>query len=148
MNAPQEHAALLAAIQTCRRFIGPQQIRVMRDNCNGEEGDWFRAKFIELAAQFEAMPKTYAQDGLGDQAIVHMHYFKGSGDWWITEKDVETPEEPGQHQAFGLADLYGDGGELGYISIVELIRCGVEFDLYWTPCTLADLRSKRERRAA
>ena len=37
-----------------------------------------------------------------------------------------------QLQAFGKADL-GHGGELGYISIVEIIKCGAELDLHWQP---------------
>ena len=61
-----------------------------------------------------------ASDGKGDDAVVYLHYFRGGMDWYITEKDME--EE--QHQAFGLADL-GYGGELGYISIQELIDNGV-----------------------
>ena len=141
MNAPTfDLNALLAAMQQCRRFIGSQQIRVMQDACRSEEGEWFRAKFLELAALFDSMPKTYQQDGLGDQAIVHLHYFNPSADWYITERDSSAA----QHQAFGLADLYGDGGELGYISILELIRAGVDFDLHWAPRTLAEVRRKRE----
>ena len=46
-------------------------------------------------------------------------------------------------KAFGLADPFGDGGELGYISIMELRRAGVELDLYWTPKTLAEIRATR-----
>ena len=70
--------------------------------------------------------------------MVHLHYFTGSQDWYITERD--TSEE--QHQAFGLAD-FGDGGELGYISIAELIKHGVELDLYWKPRTLAEIRIQK-----
>lgn len=140
-----ETDALLLAIQCCRRFIGSQQIHVMRGNCRGEEREWFIAKFHELDRLFETMPKTYEQEALGDQAIVHLHYFSGSADWYITEKDSD-PDGEGQVQAFGLADLYGDGGELGYISILELIRANVDFDLHWQPCTLAELQKKREQR--
>jgi len=67
--------------------------------------------------------------------IAHLHYFTGSGDWYITERDTSTE----QHQAFGLADL-GYGGELGYISIAELIANNVELDLHFTPQPLAQLR--------
>jgi len=81
---------------------------------------------------------------MGDQAVVWLHYFSPSADWYITERD--SSEE--QHSAFGLADLYGDGGELGYISIAELIANGVELDLHWNPRPLAQVRSERERKAA
>src|SRR3989442_851268 len=94
-----------------------------------------------IAMQFAALfyLKTHDKHSKGDAAIVYLHYFNGSMDWYITEKDMEAG---GQHQAFGLAD-FGDGGELGYISIVELIRNHVELDLYWTPCTLAHIRARR-----
>ncbi|MBL0011067.1 MAG: DUF2958 domain-containing protein [Nitrosomonas sp.] len=81
------------------------------------------------------MPKTYGQDGMGDKAIAYLHYFSGGSDWYITEKDMEDE----QLQAFGLANL-GQGGELGYISIQELIDAGVEIDLYWTPKTIGQIK--------
>lgn len=52
-----------------------------------------------------------------------------------------------QLQAFGLADL-GYGGELGYISIVELLECGAELDLHWTPQTLAEVKRENEVESA
>lgn len=129
-------------ITLLRRFISPSQFIVMLAGTRGEEGDYFRAIITEHAERIRTMPRTYGQDGLGEDAIVYLHYFTGSADWYITEKDVETTDEPGQHQAFGLADLFGDGGELGYISILELVRAGVGFDLHWTPRTLAQVREK------
>ena len=97
---------------------------------------------MEYGERIATMPKTYEQEGKEDQAIVSLHYFRGNQDWYITEKDMETPEEPGQHQAFGMTDL-GHGGELGYISIVELVAHGVELDLYFKPRTLAEIRAKK-----
>jgi hypothetical protein len=87
------------------------------------------------------MPVTYATDGQGDDATVHLHYFTGGCDWYITEKDAGTPDEPGQRQAFGLANL-GYGGELGYISIAELIANGAELDLYWRAVPLRTVKAK------
>lgn len=51
--------------------------------------------------------------------------------------------EDEQLQAFGLADLFGDGGELGYISIEELKSVDAEFDLYWTPKTLREIKQPK-----
>lgn len=124
-------------ITLCRRYIGQSQMAAMLHYCNGEEGDWFRQKIADLARLFRTMPKVYEQESLGEYAVVHLHYFTGSADWYITERDQDGP----QHQAFGLADLFGDGGELGYISIAELIRCGAELDLHWRPRTLAAVRA-------
>lgn len=127
-------------LMLCRRFINGRQLDFIRSLCAGEEGEFFRAKIAEMANIFRTMPKTYEQDGKGDQAVVHLHYFTGGCDWWITERDMEEV----QHQAFGYADL-GDPmcAELGYISIVELIQVGAEIDLHWTPKTLGEVRAER-----
>jgi len=133
-----------AALKTLRGFIGRTQRRCLVDLFRCEERQFFFDKICELAATVAGMPKTYEQDGLGDEAMVHLHYFAGgAGNWWITEKDKEMPEEPGQYQAFGFADL-GDSesAELGYISIVELLACGAELDFYWKPKRLADVKNE------
>jgi len=132
---------LVAAIQTLRRFIGTQQINTMTELCRGEEGEFFRAKILELHELVEHyMPKTHDTDGEGDNALVYLHYFRGAGagDWYITERDMLAA----QHQAFGYANPLGDDqcAELGYISIVELIRNDVELDLHWDVVSLAEIK--------
>jgi|KBSSwiStaDraftv2_1062776.scaffolds.fasta_scaffold44048_7 hypothetical protein len=131
---------LVKIIADLRAFIGPAQMQCLGDACRGEERDYFKAKLVEMAELIERMPRVYQQEGLGDQAIVHLHYFTGSADWWITERDTSRA----QHQAYGLADLYQDGGEMGYISIVELIRHGAELDLHWTAKPLAEVRAEKQ----
>ncbi len=124
------------AIAALRGFVPSAQLGVIGDMCRGEEGDFFRAKMIEYAERVQGMPKTYEQDGKGDDAVAFLHYFSGGCDWYITEKDMEAE----QQQAFGLADL-GYGSELGYISLVELCAiASVELDLHWTPKTLAKVK--------
>ena len=115
MNRPME---AVKVIETLREFIPRSELCAMAEGTRGEEKDYFFDLFQKWANVINTMPKTYEQDGLGDEAIVHLHYFRGNQDWYITEKDKGDPDEPGQQQAFGLADL-GYGGELGYISIVE-----------------------------
>jgi hypothetical protein len=129
------------ATDDLRQFIGKQQLAVMREACKGEERAWFVTRMVGLAALIHAMPKTYEQDGKGDQAVAHLHYFTGSMDWYITECDVDTDGE-GQIQAFGLANL-GYGGELGYISIAELIEHGAELDLHFQPTTLEVIQTRK-----
>ncbi len=139
MNTKKEATA---AIRVLRPFIGDSQMRCLGDACRGEEKQFFFDKLCELAALVQAMPKTYQQDGKGDQAIAHLHYFTGGCDWWITEKDKGDESEGGtaaQHQAFGLAAM-GDYPELGNISIVELLANGAELDLYWTPNTIGEIK--------
>jgi hypothetical protein len=61
-------------------------------------------------------PALYEQDGLGESAIIHEHYFIGGSDWLVTEFN------PDDDLAFGWACLNGDrqNAELGYVSIAEL----------------------------
>ncbi len=140
MNATKAEA--IEAIKTLREYIPRSELNAIVDAMRGEEKQFFFDKSVEMARIIQNMPKTYEQDGKGKQAIAYLHYFRGDADWYITEKDAETPEEPGQSQAFGLADL-GYGGELGYISIVELVSAGVELDLYFEPKTLAEIEDAR-----
>ena len=128
-------------------YIGGSQLQVIRAACKGEEGGYFRQMISALEKRITAMPKTYDTDGMGDAAPVTLHYFNGSSDWWIIERDAgdaddEIPDL--QSQAFGFTCINGDkrNAELGYISIEELIRLGVEIDLYFTPKTLGETKEK------
>jgi hypothetical protein len=87
----------------------------------------------EESGYFEQV--SYETDGQGDNAVVYLHYFLNGCDWYITEKDMEDD----QLQAFGYANL-GYGGELGYISIQEIVTVGAELDLHWTPKPLKDCK--------
>jgi len=127
------------AVTTLSNFINPAQLNILRLNVKGEEGQYFADTLQQFAHHVEHMHHTYEQDGKGDQAIVHLHYFMGGADWYITEKDINT----NQIQAFGFADL-GYGGELGYISLVEILAHGAELDLHWTPKTLTEVKAERK----
>ena len=117
-------------------FIGRAQLGVIQAGLRGEEWEYFTDKLKELAERFTTMPKTYEQDGAADP-IAHLHYFRGTMDFYITERDL-TAE---QLQAFGWADL-GHGGELGYINIKELIDHGVELDLHFDPKPLSECKRR------
>lgn len=128
-----------------RRFVPSAQMATLFVLSAGEEKAHFIQKMDELSKTIRTMPKTYEQEGLGDGAMVHLHYFSSQGNWYITERDCEAV----QHQAYGLADPFGDGGELGYISIAELLQSrSVEIDLYWEPKKLAEIREARQERVA
>lgn len=131
----QDADRLYKATRALHPFISAAQLQIIGDGCRGEEKAFFKAKLVEMGERVSTMPKTYEQDGKGDQAVVYLHYFHGGADWYITERDMEDE----QLQAFGYADL-GYGGELGYISIEELVANGVELDCYWTPRTLAEVK--------
>lgn len=132
-------AEFLKHLKVVREFMSKSELYVIADGARGEEREYFYERVRHLAGVIATMPRTYETDGQGDASVVSLHYFTGGCDWWITELDRERE----QHQAFGLADI-GYGGELGYISIVELTENGVELDLHWTPVTLGELRRKRE----
>lgn len=140
--------AVAAAVEVLREFINPNQLKTIVHYTRGEEGAFFIEKLTYLAAVVNTMPKTYETEERGLGPIAHLHYFSGGGDWYITERDVGTPEEPGQHQAFGCANL-GHGPELGYISIVELLAVRgfgreVELDLHFAPTPLRDIKKAKD----
>jgi len=131
---------------TLRHFLSRAQRAALLELLDGEESEAFQTIVHRLALTVATMPATYETDGQGVRAYAHLHYFTGSADWYITERDIGHPDDqhPGEQlQAFGQADLFGDGGELGYISIKELITLGAELDLHWTPKMLGDIQSIR-----
>lgn len=84
------------------------------------------------------IPKLYAQDGKGDDAIAYVKYFDilGSWSWYATEYD------PQDKIFFGLVD--GFEVELGYFSLAEFESMGfrIERDMYFKPKTLKEIRSQ------
>lgn len=136
-----------AALRRLRGFIGGIQLEFVKDLLRGEEGSFFADKLTELAGIVEAIPSTGETDGQGSSALAHLHYFAGGqANWYITEKDKGCAGDrkdgvPPQSQAFGLADLFGDGGELGYISIAEILANNGELDFHWKPQTLEQIRN-------
>jgi len=84
------------------------------------------------------VPALYDQDDKGDDAIVHIKYFLGGWTWYITELNAETGE------AFGMVySPLEPNGELGYISLEELVNIGgrfaVERDQYFNPTPLSKI---------
>lgn len=138
--------SILKTIEAVRPFVPVLQLKTLVSGLRGEEREYFRGALRDLEKTILTMPATYGQDGLGDAAIVHLHYFVGGCDWWITEKDIGAPGEGmEQRQAFGLVDL-GYGQELGYISIMELVSTrNMDIDLHWKPKTLAEVKAKKYR---
>ncbi len=128
IKLPATKLQAAAALSQMKGFIGRSQLATIDAGVWSEERQFFYDKLVEMAEIITTMPVTYQTDGQGDQAIAQLHYFTAGCDWYITERDCETEKL----QAFGKANL-GHGAELGYISIVEVLTCGAELDLYWTP---------------
>ena len=85
------------------------------------------------AKQLEKIPGHYeTEDVTTDEKIIHMHFFIGGCDWYITEYD------PVDKLFFGFANLNDDqNAEWGYISLEEMKESNikgfeVDRDLNWT----------------
>ncbi|OPY84735.1 MAG: hypothetical protein A4E71_02505 [Smithella sp. PtaU1.Bin162] len=126
---------------TLIHFISTSQLSALQSNLKSEERQYFLSLLNDLEDKILHMPKPYETTEQGIDAPVSLHYFKGSSDWYIVEKD--SSEE--QLQAFGYACLNGDkiNAEMGYINIEELIKCDVELDLYWEPTALRNVIDKK-----
>ena len=122
------------------QFIGKSQIAVLEEAIKGEEGLHFSQMLLTLYNNILAIPKPYETEDQGDAVPVRLHYFKGGSDWYIIERDIDGE----QIQCFGFACLNGDkqNAEFGYINIAELIKYGVELDLYYKPQTVEDIKRK------
>ncbi len=96
----------------------------------------------------DRIPKLYAQDGKGEQAIVYAKWFCPWAHWYwfATEMDQETGE------FFGL--VVGHEFELGSFSADELksivgpmgSALYIERDQHFTPKTVAEVRAEMEKR--
>ncbi len=114
---------------TLKPFIPVRQAQTLIDNLyHSEEAGAFADIILNLAERIKTMPQVYETDGQGKNALAQLHYFVGSYDAHIVEKD--TAEK--QIQAFGWAS-FGYGFEAGYISVDELLELA-ELDLFFTPC--------------
>lgn len=121
-----------AARRTLRHFIGRDQLAVMVDGLNGEEGDWFAEKFVELATLVDIMPPKYGHKG-DDPLFAYLRYFAGARATWYIAELSDEPDDKEQNQAFGHAEIFAGCGELGRISIAEIIGNGGELDLHFKP---------------
>jgi len=93
--------------------------------------------------RMEKIPALYETDGVPVfEKVVHLHFFMGGSDWYITEFDQKDI-------FFGYAILNEDliNAEWGYISFSELktIKIGfMEIDCelakYWKPKMMKDIQ--------
>lgn len=105
------------------------------------------------------VPRLYAQDGAGREAVVHVKWFGGAATWFVTEADavladgsqvslakaVEEQWPPLDVLCFGLADLGMGFPELGYISLAEIadvkmppLGLPIERDEWWSKNALGE----------
>ncbi len=141
-------AAGLTALAGLRDFLPPTQARNVTDLIrNSEERDFFIDKMIELAALVKTIPVTF-EGREAEDPICHLHYFGGSYDGYLIEKDIGDPEEPedtSQHQAWGWGRFnhMPDGAETGYMSLPEMFSSPIiELDFHFEPTPLSKIIGK------
>lgn len=116
-----------------RQLMPKGEIAVLAQNLKGEEGIAIADVIKRALNTFTAMPHTYQTEDQEDPTA-HLHYFVGSWDWYITEKDCRLD----QVQAFGLTkSIACPDGELGYINLEQITGVGAELDLYFSPAPLS-----------
>lgn len=84
-----------------------------------------------LGQNLQKIPALYAQDGKGFDAIVYAHYFAGSTDIFVTEREDD--------ELFTYTILNGDCecAEFGHQILSELKSIGVlNLDFHWEQKTL------------
>ena len=109
-------------------FINAEQLACINDLiANSDEAIFYVDLLNQVVAKAQAIPALYAQDGNTDP-VAHMHYFNSYSDFYICEIEGD--------RAFGQVDL-GNGPELGYISMSEMLQNKLELDLYFDPTPLS-----------
>ena len=84
------------------------------------------------------LPKLYAQEKLGADAVAYVKYFTPDSNWTFYGTEFD-----GEDTFFGLVE--GFEKELGYFSLSELqsvrgpMGLPIERDLYWNPRTLKEI---------
>ncbi len=142
---PANIPVYVMAHRKMKHFMSAQQWKYVGDLMKEEteEHEFFREKMVEMADIIDAMPRTGATEDGSD--IVHLHYFRGSADWFITKLNIKTADDAPEQfmsQCFGYARLFQGGGECGYISIPEIVKHGAELDFHWKPKPLSQCKDQ------
>ncbi|MEB8535544.1 DUF2958 domain-containing protein [Acidithiobacillus ferriphilus] len=127
--APEVLPILQAVPKAVHGILPKAQRAFVQQLLRGPEARFFSDKMRELEAMLPTIPDLRETDGQGEDAVVHLHYFTGSADWYITEM-VRDPDYAGD--AFGLADLGMGFPELGYMSLPEIMGVA-ELDFHFAP---------------
>jgi len=96
------------------------------------------------------LPKLYAQDGKGDEAIVHVKFFTPWSNWtWYATEGEPIFDDDGNEIDFRFFGyVCGLENELGYFHLNELESVTgfgglkIERDLYYSSETLGDIKER------
>lgn len=141
-NVCVERKIEMPDLQFLAKFIPPMELKTLKGNLRGEEGEYFRGMLVDLEKRIRNMPALRTEKDL--DAPVYLHYFIGGCDWWISSLDPEDMI------GYGYAVLNQDweNAESGDIWLPEIIdlRSGpfqAELDLYWnTKTTLREVMAR------
>lgn len=121
-----------------RKYVPSYELNTLLGYARGKSKS--SKSFIELLdrikAQIKSVPPLFANEKMGLQGIVKLHYFRAGADFFISELD------PKDGVTFGYACVGGDidNAEFGYSSIKEIISIPLmELDLYWNEKTLKEV---------
>ena len=88
--APKRGEAMTGmSYPTLCAFIGPAQRQAVYHGLRGEEKQYFANTLRRISGIIEGMPKTYESESVADPKV-WLHYFTGTADWYVTEKDLDT----------------------------------------------------------
>ena len=85
--------ALTELNTTLQPFMPRKQAQILIQNLTAsEETDAFADIVLTLSERVKAMPQPYETDGQGKIATAQLHYFVGSYDAYIVEKDASEKQ--------------------------------------------------------
>jgi hypothetical protein len=122
--------------QVLARYMGwPQWSSLEALMHGGDESAFFQELATTLSRGITDMPEVGSQN---EAETVYLHYFLGSSDVWVLEKDAAA----GVERVFAFSLLNGDArmAELGYLDLSQLILTGFELDFHFSPKPLAEVR--------
>lgn len=125
--------SFFAEFPDLRGFIGPRQSACLRILLGGAEGDRFRDKLAEISERIRRMPAVHES---GRSQMAHLRYQLNNYECLLVEKDIAFPDEDPadyQAQAYGFCRFHPHRGELGYVSLPEILAGGALLDLRFTP---------------
>jgi hypothetical protein len=121
---------------------------MLKINQNGVRPGPRKLEQFKQAFKLTNTPALYANEDVEDPIVtVKLFDPTGSATWYLTEFSEVAPDGV-PNLAFGLCDLFQDGGELGYVSIEELatvkgrLGIGIEIDVHWEPKPLSQVRGQ------
>lgn len=96
------------------------------------------------------LPKLYAQDGKGDDALIHVKFFTPWSNWtWYATEGEPIFDDDGNEIDFRFFGyVIGFEKELGYFHLSELesvtgpMGLKIERDMYYTKETIGDVKKR------